>query len=92
MGNEESKVLGIPYVLIGFVVINALIVLVPVIWMQAVVISEVKKDATPQVVKEVVVATPTVAPTVSPVPVRSTIVRPTITSAVRSSTSSGVIR
>lgn len=92
VGNQESKVLGIPFVLIGFIILNALAVLIPVIAMQNVVIAEVKKDTAPKIVKQVVVVTPTAIPTASPSAVKSTVVKPVVTNTLKTATNSGVRR
>lgn len=90
VGNEESKVLGIPYVLIVFVVLNAAVVLIPVVLMQRAVISEIKKDLTPKVVVQKILVTPTATPTASPTPVKSTVVKPTITNTLKTATGSSL--
>lgn len=90
VGNEESKVLGIPFVLIGFIVLMAAIILIPLILMQQAVIAEVRKDTAVRVVIQKVVVTPTATPAASLTPVKSTVVKPTVTNTVKTATGSGL--
>jgi hypothetical protein len=92
VGNEESKVFGIPLVLVGFVVINALVVIVPVSLMQKFVMDKIDAKVQPVIVKEVIVATPIPTPTMSLAPTKALIGKPTITVPVKSATGSGVKR